>query len=177
MAANDLTLEARARRAYEMGRLRSGLRFAPFVLAAGAAALASGRPFPLVAALTGALLALALGFSSMGGAAARAVTPGLLAGAAALAMPLLMATVGHACFGPACMKLGLPACIAGGALAGALIAKRVTGEPDLRFAAAAISLGALTGSLGCTIAGAAGILGMLGGAIAAAGPVLAAARR
>jgi hypothetical protein len=178
MATNDLVLLARARRAYELGRLRSALRIAPFALAAAAVALTSGRPLALTAALTCVLLALATGFLYRGGIAGRAVGPGLLAGAAALAMPLLMATFGHACFGPACMKLGLPACIAGGVLAGFVIARAAAREqPDLRFVAAAAAIAASTGSLGCTIAGVAGVLGMLAGTVCAGVPVLIAARR
>jgi hypothetical protein len=177
MAANDLALERAARRAYELGRLRSALRHVPFVLAAAAAAIAAGRPPALTFTLAGALLLLMLGLSSRGGAVGRAVAPGFVAGSAALAMPLLMATVGHACFGPACMRLGLPACIAGGAVAGVVIAKSAARQPGLAFIAAAIGIAALTGALGCTTAGAAGVVGMLAGALVAAAPVLVAARR
>jgi len=178
MATNDLVLLARARRAYELGRLRSALRMAPFALAAALVALTAGRPPALTAALTCVLLALAIGFLYRGGIAGRAVGPGLLAGTAALAMPLLMATFGHACFGPACLKLGLPACVAGGALAGFVIARAAAREePHLRFVAAAAAIAASTGSLGCTIAGAAGVLGMLAGTVCAGVPVLIAARR
>lgn len=178
MAANDLVLLSRARRAYELGRLRSALRVAPFALAAAAVALAAGRPAALTAALTCGVLALTVGSLYRGGFAARAVGPGLLAGAAALAMPMFMAAFGHACFGPACMKLGLPACIAGGALAGFVIARAAAREePDLRFVGAAAAIAASLGSLGCTIAGVAGFLGMVAGTIAAGVPVLIAARR
>jgi hypothetical protein len=177
MAANDLALETRARRAYELGRLRSSLRLAPFVLAAGTAAIAAGRPAVLTCTLCGLLLALVAVLSWRGGPMGRAVTPGLVAGSAALAMPLLMATVGHACFGPACMRLGLPACIAGGALAGVVIARTAARQPELSFIAAAVGIAALTGTLGCTIAGAAGVAGMIAGAVFAGAPVLVAARR
>ena len=53
MAADelDLRLQARARRAYELGRLLAALRLAPFVLAAAVAAIACGRPFPVTCAL------------------------------------------------------------------------------------------------------------------------------
>lgn len=176
MAANELALEMRARRAYELGRLRSALRYAPFVLAAAAAAVAAGRPLAWTGALAGALFLLVTFLSSRGGVSGSAVSPGLVAGSAALAMPLLMATFGHACFGPACMKLGLPACIAGGALAGVVIARTAARHP-VGFVAGAIAIAALTGALGCTIAGAAGIVGMLAGAVVAGGPVLVAARR
>jgi hypothetical protein len=180
MAANDpiLTLEARARRAYELGRLRDASRLAPFVLLASTAAIACGRPWPLTAALALALLALSVGLSFAGGAAGRAVVPGLIAGGAALAMPLLIATAGHACFGDSCMSLCLPACVVGGAVAGAAIAKMAARyERDARFLGSALAVTALMGALGCTISGAAGVGGMLAGVLAAGTPLLVAARR
>src|SRR5207244_786713 len=136
MAANEdtLTLQARARRAYEMGRLRDAAKLAPFVLLAATAAIACGRPWPLTAALTLVLLPLSVGLSFAGGPSGIAVVPGLIAGSAALSMPLLIATAGHACFGDACMSLCLPACVVGGAVAGAVIARMaVRFERDARF--------------------------------------------
>jgi hypothetical protein len=180
MAANEraVALEVRARRAYEMGRLRAALRVAPFVLAAAAAAVACGRPAILTGVLASTLLVLCIGVSCAGGPGGRGVMPGLVAGAAPLGMPLLMATVGHACFGPACMALCLPACVVGGAVAGVVIARSAARrEPDRRFVASAVAVAALTGALGCTIAGVAGVLGMLAGTVAAGAPVLVAARR
>jgi len=180
MERNDptLTLETRARRSYELGRLRHALRLAPFVIVAAAAAVACGRPLLLAAALTCVLLPLCVGLSFTGGPAGRGVVPGLLAGAPALAMPLLIATVGHACFGEACLSLCLPACVVGGGIAGAVIAKLAVRQArDPRFLAAALAVAALTGALGCTISGAAGVLGMLAGVVAAGTPLLVAARR
>ncbi|OLD09563.1 MAG: hypothetical protein AUI90_03830 [Deltaproteobacteria bacterium 13_1_40CM_3_69_14] len=164
MAADelDLRLQARARRAYELGRLLAALRLAPFVLAAAVAAIACGRPFPVTCALALPLLLLSVGLAYAGGPAGRAVRPGLLAGAGALAAPLLMATVGHACFGPACMSLALTT---------------VRRDADLPFVLGALAVAALTGALGCTLAGAAGVLGMLAGVVVAGAPVLVAARR
>ena len=176
--ANDLTLEARAKRAYELGRLRDASRLALFVLAAAGAALACGRPLSVTLALAAVLLPLCVGLAFAGGVAARAVVPGLLGGGAALAMPLLIATVGHACFGDSCMSLCIPACVLGGACAGALIARTAVKQgADPRFVGAALPIAALTGALGCTIAGAAGVLGMLAGVVAAGTPLLVAARR
>jgi hypothetical protein len=178
MAAGELSLEARARRAYELGRLRAALRLAPFVLVAAAAAIGCGRPLPVTCAVAVPLLLLSVGLAYAGGSPGRAVYHGLLAGAAPLAAPLLMATVGHTCFGPACASLGLPACILGGSLAGVVIARTTARQDaDLPFVLAALAVAALTGSLGCTIAGAAGVLGMLAGVILAGTPVLVAARR
>jgi hypothetical protein len=174
----DLRLEARARRAYELGRLRAALRLAPLVLAAAGAAIVCGRPLAVTCVLAVALLLLSVGLAYAGGSAGRAVSPGLLAGAAPLAAPLLMATVGHACFGPLGASLGLPACILGGGLAGVFLARTTARrDADLPFVLAALAVAAMTGSLGCTIAGVTGVVGMLAGVVVGGAPVLVAARR
>ena len=104
--------------------------------------------------------------------------PGLLAGAVALACPVLMHTLGHVCLGPSCMMLGLPACILGGAAAGVLIASRAArDESGGRFLLAAGAVAGLMGALGCSLAGAAGVLGMVAGTVAAGAPALVAFRR
>jgi hypothetical protein len=93
-------------------------------------------------------------------------------------MPLLVATVGHACIGPACMSLCLPACVLGGGVAGAVIARTAAVQGSVpAFLAPALAVAALMGSLGCTISGAAGVIGMLAGVVAAGTPLLVAARR
>jgi hypothetical protein len=175
--AVSAALASRARRAYEWGRLRWSLRFAPFVLVAAGAALACGRPLDLTCALSCALLPLAVGLTFAGGSAGRGVLPGLLGGSVALALPLLVRTLGHACFGPSCMALCLPACILGGGVAGALIGAKARGEEhEAPFIISALLISGLTGALGCTLAGVAGVAGMLAGALAVGGPVLLAAR-
>jgi hypothetical protein len=178
MALTETTLQSRARRAYELGRLRAALRVAPFILLAAGASIACGRPVALSCALCAAIVALAAGLGFTGGSFGRAVLPGLAGGSAALAMPLLVHTLGFACMGPSCMTLGVPACVLGGAIAGALIgarARRETSEPA--FVLPALLLAGLTGALGCSMAGAAGVLGMVAGAVAAGTPLLLVARR
>ena len=174
----ELALLSRARRAYEAGRLRWALRVAPFVLLAAGASLVCGRPLALTCWLSCALLPLAVGLGFAGGSAGRAVVPGLLAGSAALALPLLVRTVGNACIGPSCMELCLPACVVGGAIAGAFIAARAARqEHEAPFVLAALAVAGLMGSLGCSLGGLAGVAGMLAGALVAGAPVLIAARR
>src|SRR5260370_788744 len=89
---------------------------------------APGRPARVSCAFAAVLLPLVVALAYAGGSVGRAVIPGLESGAAALAMPLLVGTLGRACFGPACMFLCLPACVVGGALAGAFIARRAARE-------------------------------------------------
>ncbi|HEX9578856.1 MAG TPA: hypothetical protein VF993_13975, partial [Myxococcales bacterium] len=157
---SDLVLETRARRAYELGRLRWSLRVAPFILVASAAVVACGRPLGDSGAICLSLLLLAAGLGFAGGSAGRAVVPGLAAGTVALVLPLLVRTLGHVCFGPACMPYCLPASVLGGAVAGALIARQAAGhDRQLPFLLAALALAGLTGALGCTLAGTAGVLG------------------
>lgn len=177
MAPIEALLELRARRAYELGRLRWSLRFAPGVIAAAAAAVAAGRPAPVSCAFAAVLLPLVVALAYAGGSVGRAVVPGLESGAAALAMPLLVGTLGRACFGPACMSLCLPACVVGGALAGAFIARRAAREErEPGFVLAALAVAGLTGAMGCTMAGLAGVGGMLAGVVLGGAPVLIANR-
>lgn len=175
--AADAALLARARKAYELGRLRWALRILPAVLLAGAAAVACGRPLDMSCLLCGALFALGAGLLFYGGPAARAVRPGLWAGVPALALPLLVRTLGHVCLGPSCMQLCMPACILGGVAAGVAIGLLgAREERPLPFMVPALVIAALLGSLGCAIAGLAGVLGMLAG-LAAGLPILVTARR
>jgi hypothetical protein len=121
-------------------------------------------------------LAVALGFR--GGIAARAVWPGLAAGFVALALPLFIRVFGHACFGPACMSLCLPACALGGAISGVAVGVRARHESaPLAFIAPAMLVAGLTGAMGCSLGGTFGILGMIGGLVAGGAPLLLAARR
>jgi hypothetical protein len=178
MALSEAVLVARARRAYERGRWGRAARVVPFVIAAAVLAAACGRPVEVCAWLAAAVAALSIGLGVAGGGAGRAVLPGLSGGSAALAMPLLVRTFGPACFGPSCMSLCFPSCIAGGAVAGVLIGMRARGEErGLAFVAPALVVAGLLGALGCTLAGAAGVVGMAAGAIAAGTPILIATRR
>lgn len=178
MALNEQRLRSLARRAYELGRLRWSLRLATVVLTAAAVAVACGRPLGLTCAIFFALAPLVVGLTFAGGSAGRGVVPGLLGGSVALALPLLVGTLGHVCLGPSCMTLCLPACVIGGAVAGAVIGLRAHDqENELFFVASALLVAGLTGALGCTLGGMAGVAGMLAGALVAGGPVLLVARR
>jgi hypothetical protein len=178
MPLDESVLAARARRAYELGRLRWALRVAPAVVAAFAAAIACGRPLELCAALGAGALLLAVGLAFAGGEAGRAVGPGLVAGGFALALPLAVRTLGHVCLSDVCMTLCLPSCVAGGAIGGAFLALRAAREERGRaFIGGAVAVAGLLGALGCTLAGLSGVAGMLAGVFVAGTPVLYAARR
>ena len=74
------------------------------------------------------------------------------------------------------MSLCLPACCIGGLVAGVLVATRARAEENfserIAFLAAACLIVALTGAIGCTISGTAGVLGMLGATLLASAPAL-----
>lgn len=174
MASNDLP--ARARRAYEWGRLRWSLRLVPWAAAAMLLALVLGRPAALCGCVGGALVTALVLVGVRGGGASRGAPLGLLAGFAPLALPLLARGLGDACSSTLCLSLCLPACGLGGALAGGLLAVRAPGQ-GRAFLASALVIALLTGCLGCTLAGMSGVFGMLAGGALASAPVLVFARR
>lgn len=176
--AHDL-LRERARRAYEVGRVQHGLGIALWVLPMVALSLFVCRR-PLLTLVAGALLyALVAAFGARGQAYGRALRPGLLAGSVPLLLPLLMRMGGHACIGGACWSLCMIGCIAGGTLAGAAIGIASAAQREERgtFIAVASVVAGLAGVLGCAIAGAAGIGGMVLGLALAPLPVVMVARR
>lgn len=165
---------ARARRAYELGRLRSAawtaLAVAPFV----ACALLASDDRASVSVLGAALYALAAALFFRGQVYGSAVGAGLVAGAAPMLAPLLFRKSGHCCIGGACWSGCMIACFAGGLAAGLVIGWLAAKRPDrsARFWLAAASVATLTGSLGCAVSGLAGTLAMMTALVAASVPVL-----
>ena len=172
MEKNELV--ARARRAYEIGRAKVASKAVIAAIALAAAAVALGRPPRQIALVALFLLPLAGALAFRGRAAGRAVWPGLVAGGAAMFLPLGVVVAGDAWLGFDCMRFCLPACVVGGALTGAAIAslaaRQDTGESE--FLLGGIAIAALTASLGCGLAGTAGFVGMGLGVITAGAPVL-----
>jgi len=87
-------------------------------------------------------------------------------------------TAGCRIFCPACMRFCLLACVVGGCGMGAAVAilARRQEQGAGEFLAAGAVVAALTASLGCTLAGAGGVLGMALGTVLAGTPVWLAAR-
>jgi hypothetical protein len=174
MASTDLPITAysRARRAYELGRLRLGLRTALVVMPMiGLSLLLSTRP--ALSWSAGALLfALVAALSARGGAHGRAVVPGLLAGSLPLLLPALLRTSGHCCIGGACWSMCMAGCIVGGLFAGVAIGLVAASEPERsRFLLASTAIAGLAGALGCVMAGALGIAGMALAVLASSWPI------
>jgi hypothetical protein len=176
---DDTALRGRARRAYELGRLRRAARAAFGVAPMLALSLVVYQQ-ALVTVLAGAaLLLLAVGFGWWGQAPGRAVWPGLLAGSAPLVLPFALRASGYCCIGGVCWSVCMLGCIAGGAFAGAAlgIASSAESEQRWQFLASATSLAAIAGVLGCALVGAAGITGMALAIVLSSLPLAALAQR
>ncbi len=171
-------LEAQARRAFEVGRLKHGAVNALYVGPMIALSLlACGKP--LLSLSGGALLlTLAVGFGSRGGVFGRAVVPGLIAGSAPLLLPLVMRTGGHCCVSGACWSWCMLGCIGGGLLAGITVGVTSVAEREQRglFLFSATLIAGLGGVLGCAVAGAAGMTAMALAAVTASLPTALLAR-
>ena len=175
MRLDDHALCLRARRAYEWGRVRYGLRrSAPVLPLVAVSLVACGAPGP-TALLGLALVATITGFTSRGGILGRSVSLGITGGVVSFVAPFLALWLA----GPA---VAFPAIVGGafvgGVATGALLGVRaVREEEDLTgFVAAAAVVAGLTGSLSCILAGGAGVAGMLAGIALAVAPALALAR-
>jgi hypothetical protein len=173
MDAPESRLEARARRAYETGRLgwaaRRGVLLAPLV---GVSFLCCGRPVPTLAC--GVLLVLVVVFCLWRGQEhGRGVAPGLLAGGIPLALPILTRASGHLCAAGGCL-LFPSMCAIGGLLGGValgLLAPRPRDGQAIPFVTACVVAG-LAGALGCLLYGLVGLGVMIAGLLAGAAPAL-----
>ena len=177
MSAAEAKIEARVRRAYETGRLRSAaiaaLPLAPLVAIASSCC---ADPMQVVGCGL-ALVATVIGLRWRGERFAVGVTPGILAGLGPLAVPVAG-------------RIGLPLCglsgcdltpsicalggLAGGILLGFLAPPPGAGRMTPFVVACLVA--ALTGAVGCLIYGLIGFAVMAGGLMMGAVPLLAARR-
>jgi hypothetical protein len=173
MDSIDLTrLEAVARRRYELRRLLAGaLGFAPVLSVVAVATTLGRRPLPALA-LGGLLFAAGVAALWRGEALRKAVLPGVFTGLIPLALALGF-NLTHGCDGEHCTMVCLPACTAGGLVAG-LAVSTFLARHRLPWPAwgAAASLSMLTGAMGCVCVGSSGILGMAGGFALGVAPVV-----
>jgi hypothetical protein len=179
MESADLRpIEMRARRAYELTRVRrAALAFAPVVLLIVGAALI-GERVGYILAFGSALFLLGAGLLWYGRGVKRAVLPGLAAGLVPLIFGLCAKYV-HTCMGAGCLAFCVPTCFAGGLIAGVVVDfVGLRSATKMGFWVAASGIGLLTGAMGCVCAGALGLAGlMVGFAIGAAPGMVAAALR
>ncbi len=166
MPSADLArVEHRVRRAYEWSRLRrAAIGFAPVLVLIGAAVVLGHDP-AMVAVLGGVLFLAGVGVLWYGRDVRRSVLPGVAAGLIPLSATLCAHQVGRACsLSDCCFTLCLPACGAGGILAGVIIAwvglRRTHG---IWYWLCASGMALLTGAMGCLCVGVAGIAGLIAG--------------
>jgi hypothetical protein len=172
MALAEAALEARARRAYERGRIRLGLRVAAFAVPMAVLSVIAGGS-AVVATLGAAALAAVLAACLWRGLGpARGARLGLWAGLPPLVCPALMSCFGHYC-GPGTCYLFPTGCLVGAVGGGLLLAGLVrrAGLGNDALAAAAL-VTALSGALGCSLGGAAGLAALGLGLAAGAAPLL-----
>lgn len=160
---DDEVLLKRARRRYELGRLRRALLGALPVVLLGAAAVTLGsRPWSAGGFGVAALAAAAV-FLWFGREPQRAVLPAMVAGAVPLALALC-ANHWHACGSGGCTSLCVPACTVGGLVAGLAVAGiGLRRRASLWYWVAASGLTVLEGAMGCSCVGGAGVVGLVAG--------------
>ena len=161
MDSTDLRLiERRVRRRYEWGRLRRALLgFAPVLVIVAIAVALARHPSATVAFGLGAFL-FGVILLWYGRDVRRAVLPGVAAGLVPLVLSLC-ATHLHHCTGDACMMVCVPACAAGGLLAGIAVAVLASHRGlSLAFLVPASALALLTGAMGCACMNYSGVAGL-----------------
>jgi hypothetical protein len=154
-------LRRRVRVAYEWGRLRRALLgLAPALLLGAVAAWIGGKPSGSAPFGLGLFV---VGVTALwyGREPHRAVFPGIVAGLIPVVLILSTMRVGHLCFGARCTSVCIVACAAGGLGAGVVVgflgARARRGAP---FWITASALALLTGAIGCTCPGSAGLAGL-----------------
>lgn len=165
-------LATRARLAYEIGGLRLGLRTAWPVLPLYLLSRGCCGPQVVTLVLTLALLIGAVTLVSASRELGQAVRAGLFAGVLCAAVPMAVKLM-QLCSVVGCRPL-TQFCLYGGLLAGAFLGHRIRLLEAHRppFFLAAVGIAALTGAIGCTIAGIAGVAGMALGVVCASMPFL-----
>ena len=171
-------VERRARVAYELARVRrAASAFAPMLLLVAVAAVFGDRVRPALALGT-SLFIVGVSLLWYGHDIRRAVLPGIAAGAVPLVLALCARHIPHGCTGDTCFTLCVPACAAGGLVAGGAIAAlaiRTRHSAGFWIAASGITL--LTGSMGCVCAGVRGVVALVAGFLVGSALVLAAGSR
>ncbi|HWL84231.1 MAG TPA: hypothetical protein VNO21_00330 [Polyangiaceae bacterium] len=153
--------EHRARLRYEWGRVRRALiGFAPILILVGGA-VATARHRSLTACFGLATFVVGVAMLWYGRDLKRAVLPGIAAGAVPLVMALCASHVEHGCIGDGCMMLCVPACTAGGVIAGLAVSSIANARHrGVWFWVSASGIALLTGAMGCACPGYLGVVGL-----------------
>jgi len=169
-------LERRARRGYERSRVqRALLGVLPIALLAGVLLCLGVHPHPYVMLAVGAgVFVLGAALLWYGRDPARAVLPGLAAGFLPLCLALCTRHLGHLCTDAECIAMCLPACAAGGVLAGGVVSwYGALRARTAWFWVCASGMALLTAAVGATCAGYRGVFAVAAGyALGLAGGVV-----
>ncbi|MGV3624865.1 MAG: hypothetical protein ACO1OB_28855 [Archangium sp.] len=165
-------LEARARSHYEKSRLRRALAGALPVFLVVGAALFFARHATSVGLFGGASFVTGVTLLWRGQSAGRAFWPGVLAGLLPLVLSLI-ANQTHGCAMGHCSTWCVPACAAGGVVAGLYIAALTRRwKLGASFWVGASLMAVLTGSMGCACIGASGVFALIAGHAIGVSPAL-----
>jgi hypothetical protein len=169
-------LEARARRAYERGRLRWALQIGWIVLVLVGVAHVAVRGSRVSALMGAALFVVATALRWRSGTLAAAVRAGLAAGLIPFTLLLaLKCSAGAFCAMGGCMEHCVRFCAFGGLAAGVFLATRARRHEEhvAAFLVGASVVAALTGLIGCVVGGLTGMAWMIVGELAATLPAFA----
>ncbi len=170
MALTDAQLKQVARAAYERSRWALAAQVAGPVTVVPVLSWVLGTRWPSALGLGAALVAVLAVLVWRGGALAFGGLTGLKAGVVPLALAHASKLWGHVCTPAGCTTLCVPACATGGLLAGLLVERWARRSPRpgvTRALGAAVCL--LTGGLGCSCVGYAGLAGMVMGLVVSMG--------
>jgi hypothetical protein len=177
MSTPEARLEARARGAYERGRLRAAaLRAVPLVPLIALATVGCGEPRD-VALCGAALLVVVAGLLWRGEEFGAGVGPGVAGGLVPLLLPVATRLTGHACTVGSCSIV--PVICALGGLAGGILLGVAAPAPRAGHRVTfvvACAVAALTGAVGCLLYGLVGLVVMGAGLAAGLTPVFAVRR-
>ncbi len=162
---------ALAHAAFERGRARLAARTLLFTVPVVALSTSCCARLSLHVALGLVLVAASAWLAWRGGVGARALPVGLAAGVVPMWLPALASA---SCSVTGGCAEGLPACIAGGLVAGALIAWRSgkVAEAKRDYVLAAGGIASLAGAMGCVVLGIGGVMAMLVALAALSGPAI-----
>lgn len=164
MPLSERELLAAARGRYERSRVAFAAKVAAPVAVIPAVSVALGTSIASAAVIGAGLVAAVALVTWRGGGFALGGFSGLKAGVIPLVFAHSAKLFGHVCTPAGCTTLCVPACASGGLIAGALVEwwARKSPRPNLtRGLGAGVSL--LTGALGCSCVGYAGIVALLCG--------------